>query len=964
MTDAATGSPVAGAKVTAGDGSADTDAQGRYSLLLVPGDHTVAVSAFGYQDGSAQVSLAAGQTLSQDLALTAVPMVHLTGALHDGSGHGWPLYATITVPGDPGGPFHTDPYTGAYDLVLPADSTQQLTFAPALPGYQKVTRSVTVGTATAGLDVTAPVDAAACTAPGYAAVYDGLTEPFAAATAPAGWTVDDLAGNGAVWAFGNPGGIGNRTTGSGGFAAVNGRTFPTGTLPDTELTSPATDLSDATTPQLEFHTYLLGYYNPGSHAQADLSTDDGRTWQTVWDKQSAGVSGALQTVALPQAAGKSQVKVRFHFQGSSANDWQVDDVSLGRRSCAPQSGGLLAGRVTDANTKAGLNGVTVGSTEAGGPSARTASTGDPAVGDGFYTLFSAAGTHTFSAGAAHRTTVQKSPKVAADAVTKVNFPLPAGQVVVSGGVTGTVKMGTSKTATVTLHNTGGAPATVKLNQAGGGYSLLTSPSGKPAGVAATTSRHSLVGSRTAAAAVTRPALAGSAADPAWTYGPDYPTGIADNVVSSYDGKVYSVGGLSADGNNVMSLTSAGYVLDPGTGGWKPIAPEPVVRDQGDGAFVGGKLYVTGGWSAAQDGSTVTALDIYDPHTDTWSTGAPVPTAYAASGVTALDGRLYLVGGCRQRCGSTDVWVYTPGTDRWQKAASYPEATSWVSCGTIAGRIYCAGGTTDNQSSINGYSYDPATNAWKPIAAMPMDIWGAAYSAANGLLIVAGGASGNGTWIDQESYAYDAATDTWSALPAWNVQPSYRGGGACGFYTVGGGDEGPDRLTRILAGFDACDGTSVSWLTLDNRTLTLQPGQSATVTATLDAAAPSVTQPGDFTAEVDLGTDTPYRLAPLPVTMHVTPPSSWGKLTGTVTGVDCDGKPAPLAGASVQISSWVATYSLVTGTDGSFSLWLDKRNNPLTMTAYAPDHLAVTRTVKIVAGITTTEDFSLASSICL
>ena len=42
-----------------------------------------------------------------------------SGTVTDGSGHGWPLYATITVDGVPGGPVFTDPYTGHYSLTLP-----------------------------------------------------------------------------------------------------------------------------------------------------------------------------------------------------------------------------------------------------------------------------------------------------------------------------------------------------------------------------------------------------------------------------------------------------------------------------------------------------------------------------------------------------------------------------------------------------------------------------------------------------------------------------------------------------------------------------------------------------------------------------------------------------------------------------------------------------------------------------
>ncbi|MCL2554342.1 MAG: carboxypeptidase-like regulatory domain-containing protein, partial [Actinomycetia bacterium] len=122
--------------MTAGDGTAVTDAQGRYVMLLTPGHLDLTATAFGYRAASAAVDVAGGQSSSLDLSLQPIATVRVIGTVTDGSGHGWPLYTTITVPGDPDGPFHTDPATGAYDLTLPAGTTQQLTFTPVLNGYQ------------------------------------------------------------------------------------------------------------------------------------------------------------------------------------------------------------------------------------------------------------------------------------------------------------------------------------------------------------------------------------------------------------------------------------------------------------------------------------------------------------------------------------------------------------------------------------------------------------------------------------------------------------------------------------------------------------------------------------------------------------------------------------------------------------------------------------------------------------
>jgi hypothetical protein len=82
-----------------------------------------------------------------------------------------------------------------------------------------------------------------------------------------------------------------------------------------------------------------------------------------------------------------------------------------------------------------------------------------------------------------------------------------------------------------------------------------------------------------------------------------------------------------------------------------------------------------------------------------------------------------------------------------------------------------------------------------------------------------------------------------------------------------------------------------------------------------------------TANIGLQGDTPYWVEPVTVTMTATPPKTWGKITGVVS--TCSGA-TPLAGATVQIDSWAQSYTLKTDSAGGYALWLDKRNNPLTV----------------------------------
>jgi N-acetylneuraminic acid mutarotase len=520
----------------------------------------------------------------------------------------------------------------------------------------------------------------------------------------------------------------------------------------------------------------------------------------------------------------------------------------------------------------------------------------------------------------------------------------------------TVAWGGTATATVTLKNTGGAPATVKITERSGGTQPLVKGGAQLNRVTGKFSNGSARGARAAAPAAKASPSDATPSDAPWTSIADYPSTIQDNAAAYYDGKIYSAFGY--DGSDD---TTAAYAFDPGTGSWSALASGSDAREAAAGAFIADKFYVSGGWgpTGGPDGKT----EIYSPAGNTWSTGATNPKPHAAAGKAVLDNKLYLIGGCSATaCGSTDVQVYDPATDSWSAGKPYPESISWQSCGTVAGSIYCAGGSTDSGSVKHAYVYDPGTQSWSPKADLPIDLWGSVYAAANGKLLVSGGVTADSSAVTNQGYAYDPAADSRTALPNAN-QTRYRAGGACGLYRVGGNAGGsgapPVATAEVLPGYTECsDNTDVSWLSESTNTVNLQPGASAKVTVTLDAGVAEITQPATYTASLALSTDTPYPLAAVPVTMTVSPPRTWGKITGKVTSaVDGSG----IAGATVQIDSWATAYTLKTAADGTYALWLDTRNNPLQLIAAKDGYQPRTRTVKINRTTPTTADFALKKS---
>jgi len=966
VTDASAGTPLAHAEVDVGSTQVFTDSVGTYDLSVPVGSYDVTARDFGYATQAVSaVPVTSGQTSTEDFALQPVPSVTLSGLVTDGSGQGWPVYAKVSVPGSPASAY-TSPATGQYKLTLPVNATYTVQVDAVYPGYKQQQQSVQVGTSSLTQNFSVPVDAQGCGALGYHLAYTGATQTFDAATAPAGWTVASASGTGDGWEFANPGGRPNNTGGAGNVAIADSDHL--GAQEDTELISPVTDLSTDTSPYLQFNSDLEGWFNDVE--TADVSIDGGQTWTSIW--QSTGYPGKpgpdLEAIPLPMAAGQSQVQVRFHYVSNNGLWWALDNVFLGNRACVPTPGGLAQGKVSDGNTGAGVNGATVASAADSSVKATTMPTpDDPNVGDGFYYLFSpGTGSQQFTASKVHYVAATHTVNVTASDTTTANFTLGAGQLSVTpGSVSVTEIMGTSKSKTVKFTDTGTAPVNVQLYEQPGGFTILGQQHSAMTGAPIQRVKGSFSPlSAIKAGAVKGGAVKGSKASPGaaaqpyaapWTTVANYPKAIMDNAVATdtSTGNVYSVGGYDGSTN-----TTAGYVYGGATQQWTALPSMQFAREMPQAAFVNGKLYVVGGWD--NSGNPVSQLEIYDPSSQTWSAGASIPNAYAGASVAVLNGKMYVIGGCDAvNCGHLDVQVYDPASDAWSTAAAYPASTSWEGCGAISGRIYCAGGTDGSSDTKNAYVYDPASDSWTPVAPMPIDLWAMGYTAANGQLLVSGGVTNGSSTVTNQGYAYDPSSDSWTALPNSN-NTDYRGGSACGFYRVGGSTAGfsPQNFAENLPGYGQCGITDVPWLSESQTQFTVSPGKTVTVTVTMDSSDPSITQPGAYTAALGIGNDTPYKVAGAGVTMNVSPPTTWGKITGTVSGLKCDGTAPPLTGATVQIDTWAASYTLKTDKNGLYALWLDYRNDPLTVIAALDGWQPQVRTVTIKKLQTTTASFAL------
>ncbi len=152
---------------------------------------------------------------------------------------------------------------------------------------------------------------------------------------------------------------------------------------------------------------------------------------------------------------------------------------------------------------------------------------------------------------------------------------------------------------------------------------------------------------------------------------------------------------------------------------------------------------------------------------------------------------------------------------------------------------------------------------------------------------------------------------------------------------------------------------IPWLSENPISGTVVSLSSLSTTVTFDAAY--VSQPGTYHAQLKINNDTPYNLSNVPVTMTVTVPSNWGKLQGVVTGLGhCDTAPEQLEGATVFLESASGvTWTLTTSVSGTYQIWMDETNSPLTASVSYPEYITGTATSIVVsAGVTTTQNFDL------
>jgi endonuclease/exonuclease/phosphatase family metal-dependent hydrolase len=153
---------------------------------------------------------------------------------------------------------------------------------------------------------------------------------------PGGWSIITTGRSTVAWRFDDPVFRGNRTGGTGSFAIAESSLSSRNLNMDTQLRTPAFDLSNVTRAEVTFRTFF-DYRTTRSNEVADVDISlNGATgpWSNLW-RRTQDVSGTV-ILNLTAYTGVTNAMLRFHYYNAYQEFyWQIDDVVVSCSLCVP-----------------------------------------------------------------------------------------------------------------------------------------------------------------------------------------------------------------------------------------------------------------------------------------------------------------------------------------------------------------------------------------------------------------------------------------------------------------------------------------------------------------------------------------------------------------------------------------------------------------------------------------------------
>jgi N-acetylneuraminic acid mutarotase len=247
----------------------------------------------------------------------------------------------------------------------------------------------------------------------------------------------------------------------------------------------------------------------------------------------------------------------------------------------------------------------------------------------------------------------------------------------------------------------------------------------------------------------------------WTTRADIPIPLNHPNVAVVDGRIYLLGGLAEDENELGRTWQAvpdSSVYDPKTNKWTSIPGVPKGEERGSGGMgvYKNRIYVAGGMKnldlyANGTQGTIASVIIFDTVTQTWldvpKEAKQLPQGRDHAGAAVVGSKMYILGG-RFR-GRTNVQddVFILDLDNleagWKTSeAKMPTARGGVASGAVGNKIYVFGGEGNPNSTTGIFpqveGYDTVTDTWESLSDMKVPRHGTYGASAGGKIYIPGG----------------------------------------------------------------------------------------------------------------------------------------------------------------------------------------------------------------------------------
>jgi N-acetylneuraminic acid mutarotase len=201
-----------------------------------------------------------------------------------------------------------------------------------------------------------------------------------------------------------------------------------------------------------------------------------------------------------------------------------------------------------------------------------------------------------------------------------------------------------------------------------------------------------------------------------------PQPLHHSAASSFNGKIYVIGGSSSYSSDDWIPSNKLFIYDPIVDKWIEGKPMPTARGAVTANFVNGILYVIGGYGSSQ---IVDVNEAYDPLSNEWTSKKPIPTPRHHAASAVVDNQLFVIGGTRigfYPIINTDITErYDPKEDKWITLEPMPSKRSGSSAVSINNTktIYVFGGV-DFPTTYSDYEkYDIKSNKWEHERSIPI-----------------------------------------------------------------------------------------------------------------------------------------------------------------------------------------------------------------------------------------------------